>query len=189
MALKSVPKGFARTDATHLDDNVFTLIGKDWMLISAAGPRDPHDPTDYAVNTMTASWGTMGVLWNKPVCICFIRPQRYTFDIACNASRLSFSFLPEEYRKALNFCGSHSGREGDKFAASGLTKAFLEMEQGDPVPFAGESRLVVVGKKLYEDDLRACCFLDTDALKHYEHRDYHRFFVCEIEDVLIRSET
>ena len=44
------------------------MIGKDWMLITAA------DPDTGAVNTMTASWGAMGELWNKDVCFIFIRP-------------------------------------------------------------------------------------------------------------------
>ena len=36
------------------------LIGKEWMLIGA--------PDGEGANAMTASWGTLGVLWNKPVC-------------------------------------------------------------------------------------------------------------------------
>ena len=46
------------------------LIGKDWMLIGAADKKHGN------ANAMTASWGALGFLWNRPVCICFIRPQR-----------------------------------------------------------------------------------------------------------------
>lgn len=186
MSLLTLPAGFTRTDAAHLDENVFNLIGKDWMLISAAARRDPADPASFTVNTMTASWGTMGILWNKPVCICFIRPQRYTYAIANNADHISFSVLPGEYRKALNYCGSHTGADGDKFAASGLTCAYAETTDGGRVPFAAESRVALICRKLYEDDLKECCFLDKDALSHYAAKDYHRFYVCEIEDVLVK---
>ncbi len=55
-----------------IKDNVFKLIGKDWMLVTA-GTKD-------SFNTMTASWGGMGVLWDKNVTIVFIRPTRYTFE-------------------------------------------------------------------------------------------------------------
>ena len=36
------------------------------------------------VNTMTASWGGTGILWNKPVAFIFIRPQRYTYELIEN---------------------------------------------------------------------------------------------------------
>ena len=66
-------------------DRILDRIGKDWMLISASdGTR---------TNTMTASWGCMGVLWNKPVAVCFIRPQRYTYEIVESTDRLTLSFF------------------------------------------------------------------------------------------------
>ena len=61
---------FTRISAEEIDQNIIKLIGKDWMLITAGG-MDSY-------NTMTASWGQMGGLWNLPGAICFIRPQRYT---------------------------------------------------------------------------------------------------------------
>ena len=51
--------------------NPFTKIGKEWMLITA-GAMAEH------CNTMTASWGAMGVMWGKNVVSVYIRPQRYT---------------------------------------------------------------------------------------------------------------
>ena len=52
----------------ELSGNAFKMIGSDWMLVSAAdGER---------FNTMTASWGGMGVLWGKSVAFVCIRPQR-----------------------------------------------------------------------------------------------------------------
>lgn len=50
--------------------NPFELIGKDWMLISAG--------TAEKWNTMTASWGGVGVMWGKPSATCYIRQSRYT---------------------------------------------------------------------------------------------------------------
>ena len=61
--------------------NVFEKIGKQWMLITAENGG--------CANTMTASWGTLGVLWGKPVAICYIRPQRFTYPIVDSANRLS----------------------------------------------------------------------------------------------------
>ena len=50
------------------NDNLFSRINKDWMLVTAGNQEK--------CNTMTASWGGAGVLWNKPVSFIFIRPQR-----------------------------------------------------------------------------------------------------------------
>ena len=168
-------QNFTVIPPVEMDDNVFKLIGSDWMLISAS------DGT--TVNTMTASWGTAGILWNKPVCICFIRPQRYTYEIAERTDRLSFSILDDSYRRALQYCGSHSGRDGDKFSASGLTPAYAE----DGTPYVAESRMVLLCRKLYADDLREGCFLDPSLLANYKAKDYHRFYVCEIEKILVRA--
>lgn len=168
---------FSHIDPRAVGDNIFKLIGDDWMLITAA------DPATGKVNTMTASWGAAGILWNKPVGIGFIRPQRYTYEFTEAADRMTFSFFDEDYRKALQYCGSHSGRDGDKFAATGLTPAATE----DGVPYPAEARLVLVCRKLYADDLKEGCFIDETLLANYKAKDYHRFYICEIENVLIRA--
>jgi len=63
---------FIEIKPDKISDNVFKLIGDDWMLITAGKLDD--------FNTMTASWGGMGILWHKPVVYCFVRPQRHTFQ-------------------------------------------------------------------------------------------------------------
>ena len=170
-------KSFVSVAPSALEGSAFSRIGEQWMLITA-------ESDDGRVNTMTASWGTVGILWNKPVAICFIRPQRYTYEIVERAERLSLSFLPEEYRGALRYCGTKSGRDGDKFAASGLTVAHSD---GAGVPYVAESEAVMICRKLYVDDLCEAKFIDPEMLKHYAAQDYHRFYVCEIEDVLVRA--
>ena len=149
-------------------ENAIKLIGKDWMLITV---RDGD-----GVNAMTASWGALGVLWNKNICTCFIRPQRYTYGLCEENDRLSFAFLPETYRNALRYCGSHSGRDSHKLVDAGLSTTKL-----DGVPVIAEAELVLVCRKLYADDLRENKFIDKTLLSNYENKDFHRFYVCEIE--------
>ena len=72
---------------------------------------------------MTASWGGVGVLWNRPVVFAFIRPERYTREFIDAKNEFTITFLGTEYRKAHSICGSKSGREIDKVAATGLTPA------------------------------------------------------------------
>ena len=61
---------FREIRAEELSFNPFDKIGKEWMLITA-GDEAKH-------NTMTASWGGLGIMWGKKVATVYIRPQRYT---------------------------------------------------------------------------------------------------------------
>ena len=166
-------RGFRQIDPSEIE-NAIKLIGKDWMLITVADGEK--------VNTMTASWGCLGVLWNKNVCVAFIRPQRYTYEIIEKSKTVSFSFFEEKYRDALKFCGSHSGRDCDKFKESGLSYEFDE-----DTPVIEQARLVLECRKLYADDLEKKNFILQEPLDNYKNNDFHRFYICEIEKAFIRE--
>lgn len=153
------------------------LIGKEWMLIGAADKKHGN------ANAMTASWGTIGFLWNRPVCTCFIRPQRYTFGLAKENERLSFSFFGEEHRKALAFCGKESGKDGDKLERAGLSYTMV-----DGVPVFDSARLTLICRKLYSDEIKKANFIDPSMLKNYPAEDFHTFYICEIERCLIKNQ-
>ena len=154
-------------------DPMISKIDKEWMLITA-GTAEDH-------NTMTASWGTLGTLWNKPVSIIFVRPQRYTYGYCESSDYYSLCFFDESYHKALQFCGTKSGRDVDKETECGLTPAF------DLAPYYNEASTVVICKKLYAQDLDQSLFVDTEVLdKNYPARDMHRVYVGEIVKVLKR---
>lgn len=158
-------------------ENAFRLIGKDWMLITAKGESESGEEV---INTMTASWGGMGILWNKPVAFCFIRPQRYTHTLTEQSDRFSLSFFSEEYRSALRLCGTKSGRDVNKFEATGLTPTVFE-----GTPCIKEARITVLCRKLYADTLRADSFLDTALLQNYKDGDFHTVYVAEIKKILV----
>jgi flavin reductase (DIM6/NTAB) family NADH-FMN oxidoreductase RutF len=149
-------------------DNVFKLIGEEWMLITAGTPDH--------FNMMTASWGGWGVLWNRKVCFCVIRPQRYTRQFVEEAQTFSLSFFSNEHRGILDFCGTKSGREVNKATACGLTP--LELPHG-LLSFA-EARLIVGCQKIYFQDLDPAHFLDPSIEDLYPQQDYHRMYVGEI---------
>ena len=121
---------------SELNENVFELIGKKWMLITAA--------KEGKSNTMTASWGGLGVMWGKKVAYVVIRPQRYTKEFIDVAESFSLSFLPEKFRKELSYLGSVSGRDEDKIAKAGLSLTYQE-----EAPYFEESELVLICKKLF----------------------------------------
>lgn len=156
-----------------IKDNVFKLIGKDWMLVTAG--------TEDSFNTMTASWGGMGVLWDKKVSIVFIRPTRYTFEFLEKTEVYTLSFLEEQYRDILMYCGTKSGRDVNKVAETSLTPAF-----GLSSVYFAEARLVLECKKIYFQDITPDRFLDKTIHEYYPKKDYHRVYVGEIVKCLLR---
>lgn len=155
-------------DPLAINENPFKLLGLDWMLITA-GTMD-------SFNTMTASWGGFGVLWGKNVCFCFIRPSRYTHEFVQMCKTFSLSFFNEKYRKALEYCGKHSGRDVNKIKETGLTPVASE---NDTIYFE-EARFVFECKKIYFDNITSYHFLDKEIETHYQNGDYHDMFIGEI---------
>ena len=156
-----------------LTDNVFKLLDNDWMLITAGNQE--------SFNSMTASWGAFGILWNKPIAIGFIRPQRYTFEFMNKSESFTLSFFNNEHRPALNFLGSHSGRTVNKMTDSGLTPVFTERNN----VYFEEARLVLDCKIMYTDDLKQENFISKTLVKDiYPKQDFHRMFIGEITNCL-----
>lgn len=169
-------KDFTNIAPTEITDNVFKMIDKDWMLVTAGSLNK--------FNTMTASWGQLGIMWNLPIAIAWIRPQRYTYGFANRHNGFTLSFFTEEYRKALQICGTKSGRDCNKVEEAGLTP--IETERGNVI--FEEARLVLECRKVYGDRLRKTKFvLPKISQKHYPEKDFHRFFMGEIMNVLSRD--
>ena len=152
--------------------NPFEQIGKQWMLITAGDAAQ--------ANTMTASWGGLGILWNKPVSFACVRPTRYTYEFMEREDYYSLSFYDEAYRPALQLCGRVSGRDTDKIAEAGLT-----VRTDEAAPYFDEAQLVLICRKLHIQDIDPAGFIDPAIAEHYDN-DYHRMYVGEIVRVLTR---
>lgn len=160
----------------EFSENVFRLIGKKWALVAAYDEN--HKGLPY--NALTASWGGMGVLWNKNVFWCFIRPQRYTKEFIDNSDKISLSFFDEKYRKALTLCGRKSGRDGDKLKEAGFTAKVNE----DKTICFDEADITVKGRKLYAQEMKPECFADKSIVDScYPAKDFHTMYVCEITSI------
>ncbi|OPL18318.1 MAG: flavin reductase [Candidatus Aegiribacteria sp. MLS_C] len=163
-------------DPVELDRNVFRLIADDWFLLTAGTAVS-------GFNTMTANWGGMGELWNRKVSFVFVRPQRYTWEFMEKNELYTMSFFGPEYRKALNFCGSCSGRDADKVRETGLTP----FQPADGATAFREARLVMVCRKLYHQDLQPDHFREDWIEELYPEQDYHRMYIGAVEKMLSRE--
>ena len=165
---------FKPIDVHQITDNCFKLIAEDWMLVTGG------DISSF--NTMTASWGTFGELWNRKICICFVRPTRYTYEFMEKHEYFTLSFFEEKYRDILKFCGTKSGRDYDKIKETGLTP----QAGSSGAVYFGEARLVLECRKIYYHDLNPEFFQDQTINKEYSLKDYHRMYIGEIMNCLTR---
>lgn len=166
-----------KIDPAWITENFITLIGKEWMLVTAG--EASH------FNTMTASWGGVGYLWNKPVVFVFIRPERYTWEFMERYGSFTLSFLCEEYRDAYKICGTSSGRDTDKIKAAGLTPVVTPLGY---VTFE-ESRLTLECQKLYASMTAEERFVDKNIYHKWyggSHGGDHKLYVAEIVDSWIK---
>ena len=155
-----------------LNENAFNLVGKDWFLFTAE--------KDGKVNTMTASWGGLGVMWGKDVAFVVIRPQRYTKEFIDTADTFSLSFFAEQDKSKLAYCGKVSGRNEDKIKNAGLTVTTC-----DNTPYFEEAKTVLICKKLFNQELNSDSFVDPEILKRwYPENDLHTLYIAEITHVL-----
>ena len=120
----------------------FSLFSREMALVTAGSMEH--------FNGCTIGWGSLGNLWSRggsagPTVTVYVYPSRYTCSFLLENPTFTVSFFPPEYRKALGYMGSHSGRDGDKVKAAGLTP----VPMGDSVTYR-EAHLTFLCRKLYQ---------------------------------------
>ena len=143
------------------------LISDGWGLVTAG--------TSEKFNTMTVSWGALGEIWGKDAAFIFIRPQRYTFEFTEKEELFTISFYTPEYKDALKICGSKSGRDIDKSAATGLIPVYTD----GTVTFE-QAEYTLVCRKMAGQFLDPAGFIDGAIENNYANKDYHKMYIGEI---------
>lgn len=162
-----------------LEMNPFTAIGKDGFLITAGDSE--------GFNTMTASWGSFGVLWGRNIVTLYIRSSRHTHSFLERAEGFTCSFLEPEMRDTLVWCGQHSGRDNDKIAATGLTPEYLTTDSGVERVTFKQASLVLSCTKASVMRLDASQFVVPEPKKHYKDGDYHSVFIGFVDKVFAKQ--
>ena len=166
---------FRSVDPKSLSGNTFSMVGDQWMLITAGN--------EASCNTMTASWGGLGVIWGAPAATCYIRPQRYTKEFVDREEYFTLTFFGEEYRKALALCGSKSGRDIDKVKECGFTVRAAACG----APYFEQAELVLVCRKRFAQDMDPACIAADVKEKWYPEQDYHTMYIGEIVEALVKE--
>jgi flavin reductase (DIM6/NTAB) family NADH-FMN oxidoreductase RutF len=141
-----------------------------WFLLTAGENR----PGGF--NSMTVSWGALGVIWHRPLAVVVVRPQRYTRQFMERYGTFSLCAFDESQRPTLNLLGTHSGRDTRKMAECGLTPIALSQIA---CPGYAEAKLILECRKTYFADLDPAHFLADFIAPHYQD-DYHRMYFGEV---------
>lgn len=154
---------------TELRLQPFTAFNPEGVLLVCG-----DEPSN--ANPMTISWGMFGIMWGKPVVMVMVRPTRYTWDFIIKAPDFTVNWMPDDWTDALHICGTKSGREIDKFAATGMVP-ISATQVGSPV--IAESDLSLECRILYRESLKPDQFLDRSILDMYKE-DFHGLFFGEV---------
>lgn len=172
---------FTGISPEEITDNIFKLVGKDFTVITAG--KESH------FNSMTASWGGVGILFNKPVVWSMLRANRYTLEIIKKEQTYTLSFFPDEYKEQVLFFGSKSGRNTDKMKETTLTP--IQTPNGNMT--YKEARLVLECKiieltTVSPDDYYTQEAKDFIIGGYNEAKEYHKLVFGDITNVWIKPE-
>jgi len=153
-------------------DTIEKLSGEGILIVAGDPP-----------NLMTIGWGTLGVIWGKPIFTVLVRPTRYTFQLLENSHDFSVNVLPDEFKKQLSFCGTRSGKTVDKIKECGF---ILENGKDISTPFITQT-IIYYECKIVEKNKLDPGTLDPLIIKrYYPLKDFHTVYYGEILGVYKR---
>jgi flavin reductase (DIM6/NTAB) family NADH-FMN oxidoreductase RutF len=132
-----------------------------------------------ALNTMTIGWATIGYLWNKPIMMVAVRLIRHTFGIIERADDFTVSIPSMDMARELDYCGTRSGRDVDKFEACGLPVAPAQRVRS---PIIGVPGLHYECQIVYKTAMGPAHLSPELGQALYAAEDYHTLYFGEIVD-------
>lgn len=173
IASSATMDGYKNISADKIPGNIIKLLN-DWILITSG--------TDDKINVMTASWGGLGVLWEKPVSFCFINPTRYSINTMDEGDTYTISFYTEAYKDAMLYCGTKSGRDTDKIKGSGLTP--IKTPSGATV--FSEAWMILECKKIIAQPIQSESVIVKPSNNDWSKNGYHKMYIGEILNVWVK---
>lgn len=177
---KSFDELFKSIDAKDIDQNIFKLLEVNYSVITAG--------KDSLYNSMTASWGGWGRLYEKQVAWCTLNASRYTLELIKENGTYTFSFFDEAYNKQVLFLGSKTGRDSDKMKELKLTK--VDTPSGN-ITYK-EAFLVIECKVLQQTTMNPADVVEPEDKEFLNKafktaKNYHQLLIGDITKVWLRK--
>ena len=148
----------------------FDAMNRTGLLLSSANHQGRS-------NVMTIGWGTVGIIWGKPIFVVLVRPSRFTYHLIEEAGDFAVNVPPVEMSEEVSFCGSVSGRDHDKFREKGLG-VLAAKTVGSPL--IKECLIHYECKVVHKNDVLPTSLASDIPPAFYPQGDYHRIFCGEI---------
>ncbi len=149
-------------------------IGKGLLLASRDAGGRP--------NTMAIGWGTVGSVWSRPMFVVLVRHSRYTHECIDATGDFTVNVPYPQMADDVEFCGTVSGRDHDKFAERGLTAAESATVAS---PYIEECGLVYECKVVQYTDVVPENFAPEVISEFYTGGDFHRVYFGQILRVAV----
>ena len=148
---------------------------------------------DNTVNTMTIGWGKIGIEWNRPVFIAYVRETRYTKQLLEQSGEFTVNVpYGDVDPRILGYCGTKSGRDTNKIEDLGLTLVDSDVIR---VPGIAQLPLTLECRVIYkqQQDLTR---LPQEIIERFYpvvdesgFRDYHIAYYGEIVNAYLIQES
>ncbi len=163
MAKKTIP-------FFNLWKETLEMMGSEGLLLCTVGRNGRP-------NVMTIGWMTGGYIWSKPILTVLVRHSRFTFSRLEEVGEFTVNVLPPPCAAAVQVCGAASGREGDKFAQTGLTPA---PSQKVRPPIVAEGRIHYECRVVFANEITPETLAPEIKAASYRAGDFHRVYYGEI---------
>jgi flavin reductase (DIM6/NTAB) family NADH-FMN oxidoreductase RutF len=140
------------------------------VLLVSQGKQGPP-------NAMAIGWGQVGIIWGKPIFTVLVRPSRYTYKLIEEAGDFTVNTIPPQLKDLVQYCGTTSGRNHDKFREKGLTAIPSSKIK---TPLIKECIFHYECKIIYKNDLIPSALETSVILGFYPKSDFHRVYFGEI---------
>lgn len=139
-------------------------------------------------NTMTISWGHLGIEWEKQIFVVYVRENRFTKQQLDANPEFTINIPMGNFnKKILGIAGTKTGAKIDKIKTLGLS---LEAPKNITVPGICELPLTLECKVIYKQRQDKTAITpennnkfypqDVDASYHGANKDYHTMYYGEI---------
>jgi len=128
-------------------------------------------------NVMAIGWGSMGIIWRRPIFIVLVRPSRYTYTLIEETGEFTVNIVPPKLKEVVQYCGSVSGRDHNKFKEKNLTPLPSKTIK---TPVIKECILHFECQVVNKNDLIPSELRKSFVPELYPKGDFHRLYFGEI---------
>ncbi len=153
----------------HIEETM-KAFDEDRVLLVSQGKEGPP-------NAMAIGWGTIGIVWRRPIFTVLVRPSRYTHKLVEETHDFTVNIVRPQLKEVVQYCGTVSGRDHDKLKEKQLTAV---PSQKVRTPIIKECILHFECRVLYKNDLIQSELDKSIISSFYPKGDFHRLYFGEI---------